>query len=139
MHLIFVNHFDKNLRFIMGAKGSGRYGERGGRACAEQFPRLTLVKLLASWREAITGYLLDDDTLMVNDGRQSWAVGLATTHHRWGGRRRWLVCPQCGVRCAVLYLRGAPACRRCHHLTYASQMQDVASRRLLKWARSPLV
>lgn len=39
-----------------------------------------------------------------------------------GGRRSWWLCPACGRRCGVLYLRGgAFACRRCHDLVYASQ------------------
>lgn len=123
----------------MGAKGSGRYGKRGGRACTDQFPRLTLITLLAGCRGATTGYLLNDETLMVNNGRDSWALCVATTQHRWGGWRRWLLCPKCGRRSSVLYLRGTPACRRCHQLTYASQMRDVASRKMLRWARSDQV
>jgi hypothetical protein len=40
------------------------------------------------------------------------------TTPRFGGRRYWWLCPQCGRRCATLY--GGPRflCRVCHNLTY---------------------
>lgn len=42
------------------------------------------------------------------------------TTPRFGGRRYWWLCPQCGRRCATIY--GGPRfwCRVCHNLTYAT-------------------
>lgn len=55
-------------------------------------------------------------------------IPLLYTDMPHGGRRRWLACPDCGQRCAVLYimLRGyncTPACRRCLDLAYMVQYQ----------------
>ena len=33
----------------------------------------------------------------------------------------WFECPQCGRRCRHVYLLDPIACRRCHHLDYASR------------------
>lgn len=45
-------------------------------------------------------------------------IRLDITTPRYGGERRWWLCPRCGRRCAVLY--GGPRfwCRLCHNLTY---------------------
>jgi hypothetical protein len=43
---------------------------------------------------------------------------------RYGGRRPWLICPNCGHSMAVLYLGGSSPlflCRRCAGLKYLSQ------------------
>ena len=131
--VIKLNHFFKIYEVIMGGWGSGRREKLEARAYVEQFPRLTLAGLLAGWRDSIDGYILDDQ-LVVNAGHQFWMVDLSKTRHRWGGERRWMLCPQCGARCSVLYLRRAPACRRCHGLTYYRKTCDARSRLLARWA-----
>jgi predicted RNA-binding Zn-ribbon protein involved in translation (DUF1610 family) len=48
-------------------------------------------------------------------------IPLLTTPGTVGGVRAWFGCPNCGLRCAVLYaLHGRFRCRQCHHLAYAS-------------------
>ncbi len=119
----------------MGAWGSGRREKNVIRTYVEQCPRLTLTGLLAGWGESINGQIVGD-RLVVNAGHQSWMIDLTDTRHRCGGRRRWMLCPQCGGRCSVLYLRTSPACRRCHELSYYSKTRHEASRMLRRWARS---
>ena len=36
--------------------------------------------------------------------------------------------PQCGDRCGILYQKERFACRKCHRLAYASQMQSTQQR-----------
>jgi hypothetical protein len=51
------------------------------------------------------------------------AIGITWTPCTFGGARPWWLCPSCGRRCAVLFLRtdGAPACRICHGINYEVQ------------------
>ncbi len=119
----------------MGGWGSGRREKSVVRTYVEQCPRLTIARLLESWNEPVSGHIVDDQ-LLVNAGNQTWAIDLDKTRHRWGGRRRWMLCPECRLRCSVLYLRSNPACRRCHDLSYYSKTRNAASRMLGRWAKS---
>jgi hypothetical protein len=53
------------------------------------------------------------------------AVTIVWDSCRYGGRRPWFICPNCGDSLAVLYLGGASpfsfSCRRCAGLKYLSQ------------------
>lgn len=56
-------------------------------------------------------------------------VAIVRTACNYGGSRPWLLCPPCGGRAAVLYLRsGRFICRRCAKVAYASQSEDVFGR-----------
>jgi len=55
-------------------------------------------------------------------------VAIERTACNFGGSRTWFVCPQCARRCAVLYLRGKFACRRCSRVVYATQSDDDMGR-----------
>ena len=56
-------------------------------------------------------------------------VPLVTTACRYGGARPWFLCPRCGRRVAVLYLRnGGFRCRPCARVSYASQCCDAIGR-----------
>ena len=56
-------------------------------------------------------------------------VGIVRTACNYGGTRPWLLCPPCGARVAVLYLRsGRFICRHCAKVVYASQSEDVFGR-----------
>ncbi len=56
-------------------------------------------------------------------------VGIVRTDCHYGGTRPWLLCPPCGKRVAVLYLRGGRfICRHCARVVYASQSEDVIGR-----------
>ena len=53
----------------------------------------------------------------------------------YGGARPWFLCPSCGRRCGVVYLRGSFACRTCHRLVYPSTRQQRADRLARKLQR----
>jgi hypothetical protein len=60
-------------------------------------------------------------------------VPLDVTPCRFGGSRTWFRCPACTRRAAKLYFAGRPglfACRHCHDLTYAAQMEGPQYRGL---------
>jgi hypothetical protein len=60
-------------------------------------------------------------------------VELAYTACHFGQSRPWALCPRCGHRVAMLYLRaGQFACRHCQRVSYASQSQDVLGRSWIK-------
>ncbi|UTW07872.1 hypothetical protein [Pseudomonas benzenivorans] len=50
-----------------------------------------------------------------------YPVPITWTPCQLGGHRPWFLCPCCGRRVAVLYLRRYFACRHCLRLNYASQ------------------
>jgi hypothetical protein len=56
-------------------------------------------------------------------------VPVAHTACHFGGTRPWFRCPVGGERVAVLYVRGDRfACRRCNHIVYSSQSDDLSGR-----------
>ena len=70
-------------------------------------------------------------------GRSAWeleraGVDLVRTACQLGGSRPWLVCPDCGRRCGVLYyidlMRGTLACRQCLRLVYPSTRETRLDR-----------
>lgn len=60
-------------------------------------------------------------------------VAIARTSCNFGGDRPWFVCPNCARRCAIIYLRGWPRCRRCAQLVYPSQSESAIER---SWQRT---
>lgn len=50
-------------------------------------------------------------------------INLEWTPCHLGGERPWFACPECGRRCALLYLNPHLACRVCHQLVYACQRE----------------
>jgi len=62
------------------------------------------------------------------------SVRLTRTPCRYGGTRRWFMCPEvgCGRRVALLYCRGTFGCRACHGLAYASQRESAGDRAVRK-------
>ena len=51
-------------------------------------------------------------------------VGITYTDQHLGGRRAWIVCPECGKRMGILYFSGPRlACRACLDLIYSSQAE----------------
>lgn len=85
----------------------------------------------------------------LNGEPMSQHVPLARTACGFGGDRPWFLCPRCGRRVAVLYLRASGfACRHCQRVTYASRCVDAIGRTWIKqqklerrlgehWARPP--
>lgn len=70
------------------------------------------------------------------DGREvSERVALDSTPCSYGGRRWWWLCPGCGGRCAILYLRERFECRTCSGLTYVTSQASEWVRRARKAKR----
>src|SRR5262249_21057874 len=76
-------------------------------------------------------------------GRSSWElerlrIALVWTSCHLGGSRPWMVCPDCGRRCGVLYytnfVRDELACRLCLRLTYPST-RETQFHRLIRRAQ----
>lgn len=56
-------------------------------------------------------------------------VPFTSTPCHYGGVRRWLLCPDCKKRIAVIYvLSKGCACRHCHDLVYSSQRERAGDR-----------
>jgi len=69
--------------------------------------------------------------LNVNGSQQNVnkKIGMEWVPCRFGGARPWFVCPCCGQRAALLYLRWARfGCRGCQQVAYASQSEDEMNR-----------
>ncbi len=70
-----------------------------------------------------------DDHLTIDIGFHTHWIALTQTPCHFGGQRRWFVCPRCGNRMAVLYMRhGRFACRHCQQIAYQSQSGDADDR-----------
>ena len=63
-----------------------------------------------------------------------YLVSLEKTNCHFGGSRYWFRCPdnRCGRRVAILYGAKYFVCRKCLHLGYASQREDVSDRAVRK-------
>ena len=119
----------------MGGRGSGRFGCRGGRATTRDALRIAIGDLLHGRLMHNVGYLvLPDDHVLINFfGRRIFEAGITITRQGHGALHRWFACPDCDRRCRLLYLRdGRLACRQCHRLIYASQLESHGSRKLRK-------
>lgn len=119
----------------MGGHGSGRFGYRGGRATTHDALRINIGDLLRGRLMRNVGYLvLPDGRVLINlFGCRVFEAGITITRQGHGGLHRWFACPDCGRRCRGLYLRGGRlACRQCHRLVYASQLESHGSRKLRK-------
>ncbi len=76
---------------------------------------------------------LEREQLVVNyrGGRQVIPLDHSPCHY--GGQRRWMRCPSCWGRLAVLYLGQAGfLCRHCYSLPYASQLETATARMVRK-------
>lgn len=142
----------------MGGQGSGSWSRYGQKKNLEQQLRID-IRYLKKNRMLEPGiYTLgwsygdeetaDRATLIV--GRQKMAVACSWTDGetgdpqkmkrvielsespcRYGGSRKWLICPRCGYKMAVLVLTPPHVgCRHCLHLSYASQSENASYRAL---------
>ena len=110
----------------MGGSGSGRWGSRRPRA--ENMQRIDIA-VVNRGRTLSTNDVLEVSSTL-NDGTLVKVhLCLSATRTAFGGRRLWLLCPSCGVRCRVIYVgRRWFACRVCHRLRYSSQAEAPADR-----------
>lgn len=141
----------------MGGYGSGRYGQK---AHMEQQLRIDIRYLKKNRLLEPGSYTLiwscgDEDSvarasLIVRDQKVivacKWIDGetgtpqkmnrvitLSETPCRYGGSRKWLICPRCRQRMAVLVLTPpSVGCRHCLDLVYTSQNENVSYRGLRK-------
>ncbi len=145
----------------MGGPGSGRRGGRPARPLAEDLPFLDVRVLARRWGgfeepwaavieldHAAGAVELHGGSGMLRVRGADLARGIERvlidgTPCGWGrgpgrGSRPWFLCPGCGRRCAVLFLRrGRLACRRCFGLAYRSQRLGRGDR--LAWKCSKLM
>ena len=67
----------------------------------------------------------------VNEQARTYAdrVNLSFTPCNYGNSRPWFICPRCGNRMAILYMRnGNFACRHCQKVAYSSQSDSAIDR-----------
>lgn len=131
----------------MGGFGSGGWNATG-RPTTGELPRLDVNRLnkLGMLRAGYSGVLNWTDR--IREMRMSIKTGpdcisLHNARHgcgqideiwitwescRFGGRRPFFFCPDCGRRVLQLYRLGHFACRTCHDLTYQSQRERESDR-----------
>ena len=69
-------------------------------------------------------HVLDDAIELAFPGRCFIRVPCVYTPCRFGGRRRWFSCPDCGRPCRAVYRLGdRVSCWICLHLRFASQLE----------------
>ena len=142
----------------MGGLGSGRRSSRGYFRVTENAQPLDIRRLKRAgvlvgrrpfgWVWTVGGNTVAEicghasgNTVLISDAdpkgdpllkprAQQW-LQVIWTQCNYGGTRQWWQCPGCGRRVAVLYRRGQWfACRHCHALIYASQLEGVRDRAL---------
>lgn len=80
-------------------------------------------------RLSTPGAALDVALTYIWQGEQATRrILLTRTTCGYGGYRYWFVCPQCGTRVAIIYLRDDPGCRECFGLRYPSQSENAIQR-----------
>jgi hypothetical protein len=96
---------------------------------------------LQGWGDTVQAWLTSNDFRdMGDEASLHYCIGCSWTCLVRGMRQWWWTCPDCGRRCATLYLppnESLFACRRCHHLAYHSQNPD-SWRRWVKKNLHPL-
>ena len=66
---------------------------------------------------------------MASCGKRVQHIATVWTPCRFGGKRPWFQCGYCGRRVVRLYIvEGVFACRHCHRLGYASQLETPHER-----------
>lgn len=140
----------------MGGPGSGKYWRRGARATTVDYRMLDVRHFaredaLRPGYEVLWVWTRDGDPvastqMSAQQGRlvlvyrhrrpgDAWKdeqqdVRIVRTPCHLGGSRVWFICPTpgCGRRVAILYGRGAFACRHCHRLVYPSCREEAGDR-----------
>lgn len=73
------------------------------------------------------------EQVTLNLCRREFVVKLTWQQCNYGGSRPWILCPKCGKKVGVLYLKLSKlACRSCQRLTYAMSQTSKIDRPLLQ-------
>ncbi|MCE1226866.1 MAG: hypothetical protein LWW87_10330 [Geobacteraceae bacterium] len=97
------------------------YGDEETSARASLVVAEQKMVVACNWKDGETGLPQRMDRL----------IRLSETPCRYGGTRKWFICPQCGNRMAVLVLLPPSiGCRHCRNLSYASQSESISYRAL---------
>ena len=145
----------------MGGWGSGRSGG-WGKATVESIQRIDIRWLkkqgylhpgkigALSWScggepTGSIGFRIEADSIILFSSRKQdgekgenvqQTIHLARTTCHFGGYRKWLVCPHCGRRVALLHLGpNLFLCRHCYNLSYASQQEQPTDRLMRKTSK----
>ncbi len=136
----------------MGGSGSGRWGWHYKRATVESCKRFTVGQVLRGWGGSLSwtrggqpaGAISYDVeyangnpnrlrlTYTITDSgvKVDYSMPIVFTLTPWGSPRYWLLCPDCGRRCGMLYLPPGWqrfTCRLCGHLTYTTCQESGKS------------
>ena len=119
----------------MGSVNSGRFLWRSGQLTTADCPsaRINVRNMIAinKSRNDVAVIIVEQDLALLRHGVTEGYAMLEHTPCRFGGSRRWFLCPSCALRCGVLYLHEHRfACRRCHGLCYQSQCENQRGRLL---------
>ena len=139
----------------MGALGSGRHRNPNARQTTSGVPAMDVRKLKKqgallpgqqfTWQwfrhqREVTRVVFtsEHDGLLVSQELSDASISafplfihLTWTHCHLGGERAWFICPECGRRCALLYLNPNIACRECHQMVYVCQ-REIDFARLIR-------
>ncbi|KYC40008.1 hypothetical protein WA1_29050 [Scytonema hofmannii PCC 7110] len=111
----------------MGGFGSGRKPSYLARKdTVESCPRVQVASLKNKIHEGL-------EHVTLNLCRREFVVKLTWYQCNYGGLRPWILCPKCGKKVGVLYLKLSKlACRGCQRLTYAMSQTSKIDRPLLQ-------
>lgn len=119
---IDIRYLKKNQMLKPGAYTlSWNYGDEEAAARASLIVTRQKMIVACSWTDGETG----------EPQKMKWVIELSESPCRYGGSRKWFICPRCGYRLAVLVMTPPHVgCRHCLHLSYASQSENVSYRGL---------
>ncbi len=133
-----ANHFGEMEKKLGNVFSGGRFS-RSGKVAVEALPSVRMThSALYAMNLPDQSYLRIEgpDWATVIRGRRSWPVHLDHTPLHLGGQRRWLLCPACGSRRAVLYIADTMlACRKCLGGRFESQHENRRGRWVRKASR----
>ena len=128
-------HLEQQLRIDIRYLKKNRMLEPGtytlGWSCGDEETAARAGLIVGSRKMVVACSWIDGET--GESEKMKLAIDLLELPCRYGGSRKWLICPRCGHRMAVLVLTPpSVGCRHCMNLSYASQSENVSYRGLRK-------
>lgn len=119
---IDIRYLKKNQMLKPGAYIlSWNYGDEDASARASLIVGRQKMVVACSWTDGETG----------DHQKMKRVIRLSESPCRYGGSRKWFICPLCGHRMAVLVLTPPDVgCRHCLGLSYTSQSENISYRGL---------